>query len=251
MLDYPWHHLPVEKVTQLLGSDIEAGLSVEEVARRQTRFGLNQFTQGKEQSAWLRFFQQFHQPIQYILLVAALMTALFKDWLDAGVILAVALLNALIGCFQEFKAESAIAALAKVITTEATVVRDNQKRRIPSVEIVPGDLVLLGAGDKVPADVRLLEVFDFQIAEAGLTGESAPVEKDIDSLELETPLAERQNMAYAGSLVTAGQGSGLVVAIADQTETGKISQLMQHTSHIGRTRVAGSGICQKTSRCNF
>jgi Ca2+-transporting ATPase len=211
---------------------VEAGLSASEVTQRRSEFGLNDLTPPHGQNVFLRFFEQFNQPIQYILLVAALVTALFKDWIDAGVILAVALLNAFIGFFQEFRAENAIAALAKVVTTETTVIRDGQKQRIPSIQLVPGDLVLLSAGDKVPADLRLVEVFDFQVSEAGLTGESAPVEKITQPVEEETNLAERLNMAYAGSLVTAGQASGLVVAIADQTETGRISQLMQRTSNL-------------------
>ncbi len=168
--------------------------------------------------------------MQYILLVAAAVTALFKEVVDAGVIFTVAVANALIGYIQEARAENAIAALTEVVTTEATVVRDDEKSRITSRELVPGDLILLTAGDRVPADLRLVEAFDLKIDESGLTGESLPVEKTTDLLAEDTPLADRINMVYAGSLVTAGQGSGLVVAIGAETETGRVAQLMQSST---------------------
>ena len=145
-------------------------------------------------------------------------------------ILGVALINAVIGFIQESKAENAIAALAKSVTTEATIIRDNQKVRLNSRELVPGDLVLLASGDKVPADLRLVELRDLQVSEAALTGESVPVQKSNAPLPVETILADRHNMAYAGSLVTFGQARGIVVAIANQTETGRISQLIEQSN---------------------
>lgn len=227
MLEHQWHDHRVQEVAHRLNSDIETGLTSAEAVKRQSQFGANQLVSQKKESLWSKFLQQLNQPIQYILLAAGAVTALFKDWIDAGVIFAVAFANALIGLIQEAKAENAIAALAAVVETEATVIRDDQKIRISSTELVPGDLVLLGTGDRVPADLRLVEVFNLQIDESGLTGESAPVEKDVESLAPDTPLAERSNMVYAGSLVGAGQGSGFVVATAAQTETGRISQLIE------------------------
>jgi Ca2+-transporting ATPase len=159
-------------------------------------------------------------------------TGLFKELVDAGVIFAVAFGNALIGFIQEARAENAISALTEVVTTEATVIRSDDKARISSRELVPGDLILLTAGDRIPADVRLIEVFDLQIDESGLTGESLPVEKTIEPLSADTPLPERTNMAYAGSLVSAGQGSGFVVAIGTKTETGRVAQLMQRSTNL-------------------
>jgi Ca2+-transporting ATPase len=135
--------------------------------------------------------------------------------------------NAIIGYLQESKAEGAIAALAKSVTTEATLIRDGKKVRLSSTELVPGDIVLIASGDKVPADLRLVKVRDLQIDESALTGESVAVEKRLDLLEPETPLAERDNMAYAGGFVTFGQGTGVVVATGNHTETGKISQLLE------------------------
>jgi Ca2+-transporting ATPase len=202
----------------------------EEAIRRQQRYGANELVSREKESRWQRFLQQFNQPVQYILLVAAAVTALFKEVVDAGVIFAVAVGNSLIGYIQEARAENAIAALTEVVTTEATVVRDDEKVRILSSEMVPGDLLLLTAGDRVPADARLIEVFDLRIDESGLTGESLPVEKTTDPLLADTSLADRTNMAYAGSLVTAGQGKGLVVAIGAQTETGRVAQLMQEST---------------------
>ena len=214
----------------MLGSDAELGLTLDEVTKRQQRYGANELVSREKESSWRRFFQQFNQPVQYILLVAATVTGLFKEVVDAGVIFAVAIGNALIGHIQEARAESAIAALTEVVTTEATVVRDDEKIRIMSSELVPGDLLLLMAGDRIPADVRLIEAFDLQLDESALTGESLPVEKTTDPLPEDMPLPDRTNMAYAGSLVTAGQGSGLVVAIGAQTETGRVAQLMQSST---------------------
>ena len=128
---------------------------------------------------------------------------------------------------QEAKAEDAIASLAKAVTTEATVLREGQKLQIPSDDLVPGDIILLTSGDKVPADLRLLKARNLQIDESALTGESVPVEKSTQPLAADTPLAERNNMAYAGSFVTFGQGTGVVVATGSATEVGQISQSME------------------------
>lgn len=227
-----WHHLSHEQVVRLLKTNPEKGLSFTEAAERQERFGANELAAQKQQSAWLRFLQQFNQPLLYILLIAGLITAFLKDWIDAGVIFGVTLLNAIIGFVQESKAEDAIAALSAAVTTEATILRNGQKQVVSSRELVPGDLVLLSSGDKVPADLRLINIRDLQVDESALTGESVPVEKKLQLLEADTPLAERDNMAYVGSLVTFGQGRGIVVAIGEMTETGHLSQLMQQSTTI-------------------
>jgi Ca2+-transporting ATPase len=232
LLEKQWHHVPAHEVTDLLGSEPETGLTAEEVGERQARFGPNEITAKKQRSAWVRFLLQFHQPLIYILLAATVITSLLQEWVDAGVIFGVVLVNALVGFLQEAKAENAIAALARIVTTEATVVRHRKKQRIPSRELVPGDVVLLASGDKVPADLRLLKVRDLQIDESALTGESVPVTKGVKPLPPETPLADRVNMAYAGSLVTYGQGTGVAVAIGDATETGRISQLVAQAAEL-------------------
>ncbi|WP_338017021.1 HAD-IC family P-type ATPase [Myxacorys almedinensis] len=232
LLNHSWHTLSGSEVAQLLESDTELGLPFNEATNRQRRYGSNELVSREKTSSWRRFLQQFQQPVQYILLVAGTVTALFKEVVDAGVIFAVAVGNALIGFIQEARAENAIAALAEVVTTEATVIRDDEKARISSRELVPGDLIVLATGDRVPADIRLTEAFDLQIDESGLTGESLPVDKTTEPLAPETLLPERTNMAYSGSLVTAGQGRGFVVAIGNQTETGRVAQLMQESTNL-------------------
>ncbi|MDZ8085768.1 MAG: HAD-IC family P-type ATPase [Nostoc sp. DedQUE12b] len=232
LLNYEWHTLGEQKVVQTLASHPEAGLSHEEATTRHQQMGANQLTAKSGKSSWLRFLEQFNQPLLYILLTAGLVTLLLKDWIDAGVIFGVTLINVIIGYIQESKAEGAIAALSKAVTTEATLIRDGQKTRLASTELVLGDLVLLASGDKVPADLRLLSVRGLQVDESALTGESVPVEKATASLAIETPLAERSNMVYAGSFVSFGQAEGIVVAIADATETGRISQLIESSTNL-------------------
>ncbi|HYX15635.1 MAG TPA: cation-transporting P-type ATPase [Nostoc sp.] len=232
LLNYEWHTLAEQEVVQTLGSHSQAGLSHEEATTRHQQMGANQLTSKGGKSPLLKFLEQFNQPLLYILLTAGVVTLLLQDWIDAGVIFAVTLINVIIGYIQESKAEGAIAALSKAVTTEATVIRNGQKTRLASTELVVGDLVLLASGDKVPADLRLLSVRGLQVDESALTGESVPVEKATASLAVETPLAERSNMAYAGSFVTFGQGEGIVVAIADATETGRISQLIESSTNL-------------------
>ena len=222
-----WHHLSADHVVAHLESHSEEGLNDDEAAQRQERHGLNVLTACRGLGPLARFFLQFHQPLIYILLAAAVITSVLRQWVDCSVILGVVLANAAIGFVQETKALSAINALLKTLTTEATVVRAGRKLRIPSADVVPGDILLLKSGDKVAADVRLLRCRDLHIAEAALTGESIPVGKSFAPLSAGTMLAERKNMAYASTLVTYGQGAGVVVATGDSTEFGRISQLIQ------------------------
>ncbi|MEL6879623.1 MAG: cation-transporting P-type ATPase [Cyanobacteria bacterium J06607_10] len=222
-----YHNLSQGDAIALLESSLERGLCANEVAQRYEVFGWNELPAQKGQPAWMRFLLQFHEPLLYILLIAGAVKAALGSWINACVIWGVTLVNALIGYIQESKAEGAIASLAKTILTEATVLRDQQTLRIPSRDLVPGDIVLLTSGDKVPADLRLLRSRNLKIDESALTGESVPVDKSVGPVPPDTPLAERVNMAYAGSFVTFGQGHGLVVATAQTTEVGKISQSMQ------------------------
>jgi cation-transporting P-type ATPase F len=178
------------------------------------------------------FLLQFHQPLVYILLVAGLVSGLLDEWVDAGVIWAVVLANAFVGFLQESQATKAIDALARAMKTEATVVRDGEKRRIQAAGLVPGDVVMLASGDQVPADVRLIGVRDLRVAEAALTGESVPVEKDANSVPLDTPLADRRSLAFASSLVTFGTATGVVVETGDRTEVGRISELIQSVTEV-------------------
>ncbi len=224
--DEKWHHLSMDEITVKLESDREKGLTPEEAAQRLHRFGANALTAKQGQSAWMRFLLQFHQPLIYILIAAGIITAVLQEWVDSGVIFGVVLVNGIIGYIQESKAESALAALADTMVAEAMVLRNSEKKRIPSSELVPGDIVLLQAGDKIPADLRLLKLRDLQVDESALTGESVPVEKDVEPLVQDTVLAERINMVYASSMVTYGQASGIVTATGDHTEMGRISELI-------------------------
>ncbi|MBD2431454.1 MULTISPECIES: cation-translocating P-type ATPase [Fischerella] len=222
-----WHHLSIQEVTRHLDTNLETGLTSAVAAKKRERFGANELKSKPGKSPLLRFILQFNQPLLYILLIAGAIKAFLGQWVNAGVIWGVTLINAIIGFVQESKAESAIAALASSVRTNATIIRNGQKMQVPSTELVPGDVVLLVSGDKVPADLRLVQTRNLQVNESALTGESIAIEKNTQLLHLDTPLAERTNMAYAGSFVTFGTGKGIVVAIGDATETGRISQLME------------------------
>lgn len=225
-----WHHLSTQATLEFWETDLQSGLTQAEAQDRQSTYGINEILAKPPKPAWQRFLEEFNQPLIYILLIAGLVAVLLQDWVDAGVIFGVTLINATIGFVQESKAENAIAALAQAVTTEATIIRETQKIRLNAKELVPGDVVFLASGDKVPADLRLVKVRALQVSEAALTGESLPVIKQTEPCDPETGLADRHNMAYAGSLVTFGQAWGIVVAIGQQTETGQISQLMAQGS---------------------
>ena len=221
-----WHHLPAEEVVDLLDGNSKKGLDQFDVKHLQETFGPNAITAKKGKGPLKRFLLQFHQPLIYILIASGIITALLREWVDSGVIFGVVLVNATIGYIQEAKAVNALAALARTMTTEATVLRQGEKKRIPATELVPGDIVLLASGDKVPADMRLLALRDLRVDESALTGESLPVEKTEGELSHDTLLADRRNMAYASTLVTYGQGKGIVTATGDNTEVGRISELI-------------------------
>ena len=197
ILSRHWHHLPESEVLDLVETDLDRGLDLFAVENRQERFGPNAITQRKGHGPLVRFLLEFHQPLIYILLAAALITALLQEWVDSGVILGVVLVNAIIGFVQESKALKAIDALARAMTSEATVLRAGEKKRISATELVPGDVVFLQSGDKVPADLRLLVCRELQTDESTLTGESVPIEKHAETLEHDTVLADRRNMVYS------------------------------------------------------
>jgi cation-transporting P-type ATPase F len=231
-LEPQYHELAAQEVAHSLNTNSDRGLTAAEVRKRLNQYGENELKAKPGKPAWWRFLLQFNQPLLYILLIAGIIKAFLGSWTNAIVIWGVTVINAIIGFVQESKAEGAIAALAQAVTTEATVLRDGQKIRLPSREIVPGDIVMLASGDKVPADLRLVNSRNLQVDESALTGESVPVEKSTAPLQPDAPLAERLNMAYAGSFVTFGQGSGIVVATAGNTEVGRISQTIEQRSNL-------------------
>jgi len=224
--DTPWHTLETTVAAEQLAAHPEQGLSEEEAARRLAVHGPNRPLTQPGRSTLARLADQLVQPLVLVLIASGLVTAFLGEWVDSGVILGVVVVNAVIGFLQEGKAEQALAALARAVASEVTVVRGGQRRRMDAIHLVPGDLVWLAAGDKVPADLRLLHGKEVRTIEAALTGESLPVDKHAAALPADTPLADRRNMAYAGTTVVSGQGHGLVVATANGTETGRVSRLI-------------------------
>jgi P-type Ca2+ transporter type 2C len=224
--DQNWHALSTEAVLSTLDADENQGLTDDEIVRRRALYGSNRLPESKPRSAFMRFIVQFHNLLLYVLIGTASITAILGHWTDTGVILAVVLLNAVFGFIQEGKAENALWAIRQMLSAQAMVQRDGRRITVPAEELVPGDIVLLQPGDKVPADMRLLKVKNLQIQEAVLTGESVPVEKSAEAVASDAVLSDRLGMAYSGTLVTTGQASGLVVATGAQTEIGHISTLV-------------------------
>lgn len=229
-----WHAVASTQVVREVAGDVRVGLSASEAAARLARHGPNTISARRGRPWWVRLLLQFHAPLVYILLVAGAVTLWLAEYTDSAVILSVVLANAIIGFVQEQKAVAAIDALARSMRIEATVRRDGERRRIDAAGLVVGDIVLLEPGDKVPADLRLLEgaVKDLRIDESTLTGESKAVSKDADALAESAVLADRRCMAYAGSLVVRGTGEGIVVSTADATEVGRISEMISSAEQI-------------------
>ncbi len=221
----PWHQESVEQALEMQGSQRD-GLDAATVQERLARFGPNRLTPPKKRGPLMRFLLQFHNVLIYVLLGAAGVTAALGQWVDTGVILGVVLINGLIGFIQEGKAEKSLDAIRNMLSLHATVVRSGQRLEIAADELVPGDIVLLASGDKVPADLRLIETRNLRIEEAALTGESEPVEKHPAPVAANAPIGDRTCMAYSGTLVVFGQARGLVVATADQTEIGRIGRML-------------------------
>jgi len=224
-----WHHLDTDTAAHTLDVAPACGLSGAEAAARLARHGPNQPRQAPVRSTLARLVTQFTAPLVLILIVAGVITAALGEYVDSTVIFGVVIINALVGFVQEGKAEAALAALARAIATHAIVVRNSARQRLDAVHLVPGDIVWLAAGDRVPADLRLLTGYQLRTVEAALTGESAPIDKHTNALPLETLLADRRNMLYAGTHVVSGQGLGLVVATGEATATGRIARLIADT----------------------
>ncbi len=180
----------------------------------------------------MRLLLQFHNVLIYVLLGAAVVTATLGHAVDTAVILGVVLINALIGFIQEGKAEKSLDAIRKMLSLHAVVLRDGRPQEIAAEDLVPGDIVLLASGDKVPADLRLISTRSLRIEEATLTGESEPVEKSNDAVAAEAPIGDRGGMAYSGTLVVFGQGRGVVVATGDRSEIGRIGRLLAEVENV-------------------
>ncbi len=239
-----FHIQSVEEAFKNLGSS-PGGLSREEAARRLEKFGPNKLPEEKRVRTVLLLLRQFHSAFVYILLGAALLSFIFGNLLDVYVIVAVIIFNALIGFFEEMKAENAIEQLRKLLVLFAKVMRSGELCRVPAEEIVPGDVIILQAGDKVPADARLIEVKNFRTDEASLTGESFPEEKDINPLKRETPLADQKNMVWMGTSVVGGEAKAVVIATGRSTAFGQIA------SSIAEVKEKESHFTKKTRELAF
>ena len=221
-----WFSRPVDDIITRLETDPDQGLSLKEAAERWEAFGPNALPEKKRTSALLRFLAHFHDILIYILFFAAAITLALQHYADTIVIVAVAVINAAIGFFQENKAEQALAGIKNMLSPKALVIRQGERREIASDDLTVGDIVLLAPGDKVPADLRLIQANALKIEEAALTGEAVPADKQLAPLPAETALGDRDNMAYCGTSVSAGTGKGIVVEVGLDTEIGRISQLL-------------------------
>jgi len=226
-----WHAENAEAVLSSFDTTPD-GLTQEEATNRLTRHGANRLPEAETRGPFVRFFCQFHNVLIYVLIVASAVTALLEHWVDASVILAVVFLNAVIGFVQEGKAEDALRSIRQMLSPNAMVLRDGKQITIPAEDLVPGDVVLLQSGDKVPADLRLVRVKGLQVQESVLTGESLAVEKITDPVAKQAMIGDRRCLAYSGTLVTHGQGTGVVIATGAQTEIGHISTMVSEVESI-------------------
>lgn len=231
LCDTCWHSLDSDVVFEKLHSNSE-GLSFIEVKRRKKIFGPNALKQIHGRSFFRRFIDQFNNVLIYILLASGLITSMLHEWVNAIVIFGVVLLNALIGFIQENKAEKALDSIRHLLSSNATVIRHGRRCTVPARSLVPGDIVLLQSGDKVPADIRLFDAKSLQVQEASLTGESKSVSKSTIPVLESAALADRTSMVYSSTIVTYGRGKGIVVATGYDAEIGRISTLIEKITSI-------------------
>jgi magnesium-transporting ATPase (P-type) len=224
-LDLAWHAVAPEAALEALRTTLD-GLDAREAARRLEACGLNRLPRGPRRHPFMRFLRQFHDLLIYVLLAAAVMAAAVGHSMDAAVILAVVLINAVIGFIQEGRAEKAMDAINAMIDPRASVIRDGRRLTIGAEAVVPGDIVLLEAGDQVPADLRLVKARSLRIDEAILTGESVAADKAVQAVDVDAALGDRLSLAFSGTFVTGGQGTGVVVATGTATELGRISAMI-------------------------
>ncbi len=223
-----WHALEKPTVLQKLDSSEETGLSSEQIKAKREKYGFNELTEAPPTSFWELLWGQINNFVIYMLFGAAIISALLGDYIEAIAIMAIVVLNAILGIIQENRAEAALAALKKLAAPEASVLRDGKRISVPAPELVPGDIIFLEAGNYIPADIRLLEAVNLRIDEASLTGESVAVEKSAQSkLEEDIPLGDRNNTAFMGTLVTYGRGKAVVISTGMNTQLGMIATMLQ------------------------
>jgi magnesium-transporting ATPase (P-type) len=225
-----WHALATDEVLRRLNADPKKGLDPNEVSQRLSKYGPNRLPEGKKQGPFMRFLSQFNNILVYVLLAAGFVKLMVGLWLDAMIILGVVIINALLGFIQEGKAEKALDSIRNMLSADARSLRDGETRMVPAEDVVPGDIVLLESGDRIPADVRLVEVKNLRTEEAALTGESVPIDKTTDAAPEKSTVGDREGMAFSGTLVASGRGTGVVVATGADTELGRINQMMAAVS---------------------
>ena len=221
-----WHALASNEVVEKLGTSLESGLASGEVSKRAAHCGPNRLPVPGKRGPLMRFLMQLNNILIYVLVAAGVGKILLGEFVDAAVIIGVVLINGLLGFIQEGKAEKALDSIKKMLSAEAMTLRDGKARMTSAEELVPGDVVLLQSGDKVPADLRLVEVKNLQIEEAALTGESVPSEKRDAPVNEKASIGDRKSMAYSGTLVVSGRGKGVVATTGANTEIGHINQML-------------------------
>jgi len=239
-----WHELSQKLVLDELKTT-PAGLSESEARSRLEIYGANRLPEPPKRSVFVRFLLQFHNILIYVLIGSAVITAFLDHWIDMSVILAVVVVNAIIGFIQEGKAEKAMDAIRQMLAPDASVMRGGERHSVDGETLVPGDIVLLEAGDKVPADLRLFSAHGMSVQEAILTGESVPVEKQIEPVAADAALGDRSCMAFSGTMVASGQGKGVVVATGVNAEIGRISGLLSQVEMLSTPLVQQMGVFAK------
>ncbi|TYQ15607.1 UNVERIFIED_CONTAM: calcium-translocating P-type ATPase/potassium/sodium efflux P-type ATPase,TIGR01523 [Acetivibrio alkalicellulosi] len=226
-----WHSISIEKVLEKLDTS-DNGLSQNEIKSRLEKHGYNKLPEAKKSNLFMRFIVHFNNALIYVLVIAAIITALMDHWIDTWVILGVVVINAIIGFVQEGKAEKALEGIKHMLSLKATVYRDGKREEIEAENIVPGDIILLTSGDKIPADLRILSASNLKVEESPLTGESTAVTKTPQPVNEESVLGDRVSMAYSGTTVRHGSGKGVVVATGSKTELGKINEMISQAQEI-------------------
>jgi magnesium-transporting ATPase (P-type) len=225
-----WHAISADEIVKRLATDRQNGLDAAEASMRLQRFGPNRLPEGKTRGPFMRFLAQFNNILVYVLLGAGFIKLMLSLWVDAGIIFAVVILNALLGFIQEGKAEKALDSIRNMLSAEARVLRGGETRMIPADQLVPGDVVILESGDKIPADLRLVDAKNLRTEEAALTGESVPADKTTGIVPANATVGDRQNMAFSGTMVVSGRAAGIAVATGSDTELGRINQLLARVS---------------------
>jgi magnesium-transporting ATPase (P-type) len=225
-----WHAMTVDAVVKRLTTDTGKGLDAAEAANRLQKYGPNRLPEGKKRGPFMRFLSQFNNILVYVLLGAGFTKLMLNLWVDAAIIFGVVILNALLGFIQEGKAEKALESIRNMLSAEARTLRGGEARMIPADELVPGDMVLLESGDKIPADLRLVDAKNLRTEEAALTGESVPADKNTGPVTANATVGDRECMAFSGTMVVSGRATGVVVATGNATELGRINALLAGVS---------------------